>query len=97
MYGVEIPNGGVKEYTTNIITENMYTQVDIDGHSHGIFGSILDFKKDYKALSSDELYVTTKSGRRRIRETTSGWNFLIRYKDNIEEWMPLKRMKEYNP
>ena len=97
IYDVEFPDGTIKEYAANIIAENMYAQVDPDGHVHGILDSIIDFKKDDKALSKDDLYVTTKSGRRRIRETTSGWNFLIQFKDGSEVWMPLKRLKESNP
>ena len=97
VYEVEFPDGVIKEYAANIIAENMYAQVDPSGHSTGILDSILDFKKDNKALSGDDLYVTTKSGRRRIRETTSGWKFLIQYKDGSETWMTLKRLKESNP
>ena len=62
----------------------MYTQVDPDGHAHEILESIIDFKKNDKAQSKDDLYITTQSGRRRIRETTSGWNFFIQFKDGSE-------------
>ena len=75
----------------------MYAQVDPDGHSHGILDCIVDFKKDDKALSKDDMYVITKSGRRRMRETTTGRDFLIRYKDDSEQWIPLKLLKESNP
>ena len=84
IYDVEFPDGTIKEYAANVIADNMYAQVDPDGHAHGILESIIDFKKDDKALSKDDLYVTTKSGRRRIRQTTSGWNFLIQFKDGSE-------------
>ena len=47
--------------------------MDLNGHSIGILDSILDFKKDDKALRGDNLYITTKTGRCRIRERTSGW------------------------
>ena len=89
---VEFHDGAIKEYAANIIAENMYAQVDPDG----ILDNTIDFKKDGKALSKDDLYVTTKSGRRCIRETTSSRNVLIQYKDNSEIWMPLKRLKESN-
>ncbi len=84
VYNVEFPDGVVKEYAANVIAENMYAQVDPDGHTHSILDSIIDFKKDDKALSSDDLYVTTKSGRPCIRGTTSRWNFLIQFKDGSE-------------
>ena len=67
----------------------MYSQVDPDVRSHGILYSIIDFKMDEKALSGDDLYVITKSGRRRIKHTTSGWKILIQYKDGSEQWITL--------
>ena len=63
-----------------IMAENMYAQVDSDGHNTGIFYSIIDFNKDDKALTKCDLYITTKSGCCCMMETTSGWNFLIQYK-----------------
>ena len=41
-YDVEFPNGQVKEYGTNIIAENMLTQVDSDGYSLSLMDSIID-------------------------------------------------------
>ena len=32
-----------------------------------------------------------------MRETKCGWDFLIRYKDESEQWVPLKLLKESNP
>ena len=32
IYDVEFPDGEIKEYGANVITENMYSQVDSDGH-----------------------------------------------------------------
>lgn len=84
VYNVEFPDSGIKEYAADIISENIYAQVDPDGHATGILSSIIYFKKHDKALSKDDLYVITKRGRCRIRETTSGWNFLIQYKDDSE-------------
>ena len=31
IYNVEFPNGSIKEYSTNVISENTLTQVDDDG------------------------------------------------------------------
>ena len=42
MCNVEFSNGQVKEYGTNIIAENMLTQVDLDGYSLSLMDSIID-------------------------------------------------------
>ena len=70
IYDVEFPDGIIKEYTTNIIAENMYTQVDQYGSSRVILGRILNFKEDDTALSKNNTYITNKSGCHRIRQLT---------------------------
>ena len=42
IYDVEFPDGQVKEYATNIIAENMLTQVDSDGMSTTLMEAIVD-------------------------------------------------------
>ena len=67
VYDVEFPDGVVVEYAANIIAENIYAQVDPDGHVTGILDYILRYKKDDTTLSKDDLYITTQSGRHRMR------------------------------
>ena len=45
----------------------------------------------------NDMYVTTKSGKRQMQQTTNGWKLLIQWKDGSQQWIPLKLMKEYNP
>ena len=97
VYDVEFPNGEIKEYSANSIAENMYRQVDADGFSHTLLDSIQDHRKDGNAVERADGYVTTRSGRRRMRETTSGWFFKVLWKDGSEQWIPLNIMKESNP
>ena len=97
VYDVEFDNGEVKEYAANVIAESMYAQVDADGHSHTMLDSIIDHMKTSDAVERSDMFITTPSGTRRHRETTSGWKFLILWKNGTEEWIPLKLMKEYNP
>lgn len=73
LYDVEFPNGQIKHYSANIIAENMYSQVDADGYSTTILESIVDYKKDSKAVDKAGKYVITKSGQKRLRKTTVGW------------------------
>ena len=98
LYDVEFPDGQVKEYSANVIAENMYSQVDADGFSNVLMEAIVDYKKDDTvAVPMSDKYVYNKRGVRRLRKTTSGWKFLIRWRDGNEAWIPLKDMKEANP
>ena len=61
-YDVEFPNGQVKEYGTNIIAENMLTQVDSDGYSLSLMDSIIDHQRDpSQPIPMEDKHITTKS------------------------------------
>lgn len=97
VYDVEFPDGDVREYSANIIAENMYAQVDADGFSHMLLDYIADYKKDGNAIDKADSYVITKSGRRRLRKSTNGWHLQVKWKDGSSQWIPLKILKESNP
>ena len=65
-----------KEYAANVIAESMYAQVDANGYSHTMLDSIVDYKKSSDAVERADMFITTKNGTRRRRETTTGWDLL---------------------
>ena len=97
IYDVEFPDGAVKQYAANTIAENMYSQLDSDGYSQTILDGIIDYSKDGQAVSMEDKYVITRTGTRRLRETTIGWKLLVKWKDGSEQWIALKLLKESNP
>ena len=42
-------------------------------------------------------YITTKTGTRRLRQTTVGWKFLVEWANSSRQWIDLKLLKESNP
>ena len=55
VYDIEFPDGTVKEYSANIIAENMLTQVDSDGFTMTMMEGIIDHKIDTDvAVSKDD-------------------------------------------
>ena len=44
VYDVEFPDGEVREYSANTLAENIYAQVDTEGHSYNILDGIVDYK-----------------------------------------------------
>jgi hypothetical protein len=97
IYDVEFPDGVVKQYAANTIADNMYSQVDNEGHSQSLLKSIIDYKKDGHAVAKSDMYIYTKSGQRRLCQTTTGWKLLVQFRDGSEQWIPLKVLKETNP
>ena len=60
----------MKQYAENVISENMYSQADSDGHTANILDVIVDYSKDDTSVPISEKYVTTRSGTRRLLHTT---------------------------
>ena len=96
-YEVEFPDGTTDVFTANIIAENLFAQLDDEGNSYSILSEIVDHRKDGSAASKDDLFVTTKTGVMRRRQTTKGWKLLISWKDGSLSWVSRKEIKESNP
>ena len=97
LYDVEFPDGQVKEYTANVIAENLLSQVDDEGFTITRLDAILDHKKSPDALEQQDAYTIDKRGVKRLRKTTTGWMLKIRWHDQSEQWVPLSVLKETNP
>ena len=72
VYDVEFPDGGVKEYSANVIAENILSQVDDEGVLLTVFDSILEYTKDDSAIEKKDLYFKIRSGAKHMRKTTCG-------------------------
>jgi hypothetical protein len=79
------------------MAENIYAQVDSEGHSYNILDGIVDYKKESNAISKSDEYIRTKSGQKRMRKSTASWKLLVAWKDGSEQWIPLSVMNESNP
>ena len=98
IYEVEFMDGQVREYGANLIAENMLTHVDSDGFSTTMMEGIIDHRKDEgKAIPVSDGYIVSRSGQKRRRQTTKGWELLVRWKDQTESWIHLKDLKEAHP
>ena len=95
VYDVEFPDVIVRGYSSNIIAENMLTQVDSDGFSLTNMDGIIDYKKDEStAVSKAYMHVMTRHGQKQVQNTTSGSKFILKWKDETESWIHLNDLKE---
>ena len=62
MYEVEFLDGSMEAVMVNLIAENLYSQMDAEGHSFSMIKEIIDQHKDGHALSKDDGFIITKSG-----------------------------------
>ena len=97
VYDVEFPDGAVCEYSANVIAQNVYSNLDEDGHFQHVFDCIEYYSKDDQEIPMKDKYIITKQVSKRLRKTTVGWKLLVRWKDNSTDWVTLKIMKESYP
>ena len=48
-------------------------------------------------MKQQDAFIITKRGTKRRKETTKGWELLIRWKDGGTDWVALKDIKESYP
>ena len=60
--------------------------------------AIVDFKKDVATVVPiDDKHLVTRTDQGRLRKTTQGWSFLVRWKDGTESWVKLAELKDSYP
>ena len=89
-------DGSKEIYSSNIIMENIYTQVDDEGRMFVLMDEIIDHKKDDSAIPiSEGTFVSNNSVRK--KRTTRGWKLLVQCKDGTTSWARLADIKESFP
>ena len=81
LYGVEYPDGTTGQLASNIIAENMMSQVDSEGHHYQVLTEVTDHKKDDSAIAKVDGFIKSISGKIYRNRTTCGWKILVEWKD----------------
>ena len=56
LYKVEFPDGSSDTFSANMIAENLFSQVDQEGHSHVVLDEIVDHHSNGNAVSKDDAF-----------------------------------------
>ena len=62
--------------------------------SSSLFHQIVDHKSTGEAIKMKDKYIITRTGTKRMRQTTVGWPFLFKWRDRSQQWVDLKVLKE---
>ena len=81
----------------NIIADNMFAQVDENGHSYLMLDAITGHRSSEDVVTSTDQYMILKNGQRKLRQTTRGWDLCVQWRTGDEQWLPLRVLKESNP
>ena len=94
-YSVRMPNSEIREYTANLIAENLFAQCDEDGTYRVLFDEIIDHKHDETAIPiGKDTYFDKRYGKNLPIQNFQGWFLCVRWKDDSLSWVPLKHMYE---
>lgn len=97
VYDVLFPDGSIQQYSANTIAENIYSQVDEDGHRYQLMEHILDHRSDGRAVRKEDAFTVSRNGSKSRRQTTRGWYLQVQWKDGTDSWVSLRELKESHP
>ena len=97
MYEAEYLDGGRMSLAANSIAENLFTQIDDKGNQQVLMDEIIGHQSNEHVMKQQDAFITTKTGTKRRRETTKGWELLVQWKDGGTDWIALKDIKESYP
>ena len=97
MYEVEFADGEKASLAANYKAENLFTLVDDEGNRQVLMNEIIDYRTNGTDLKQQDAFIMTKTGTKRRRETTKGWELLIEWKDGSTNWVSLKDIEESYP
>ena len=97
VYEVEFADGYKASLTANAIAENLFSQVDDEGNRFVMLDSIVDHRVNGEELQKDHAFIISSNGGKRRKETTTGWEILLQWKDGSTTWETLKDVKECYP
>lgn len=92
-YDVKFSDGATESYTTNMIAEHLYSQVDTEGNAFNIIKAIINHKSDKTAVKRPASGPLDK----RARHTTRGWKLECELSDGTTTWFDLKDLKNGSP
>ena len=68
-----------------MIASNIFQESDADGYSSLFLYHIIDHKHSGNAVSMEDKFFVTKSGTKRMCQTTVGWKLLIQWNDESHQ------------
>ena len=96
-YEVEFLDGDSEILTPDLIAENIIARVDDEGFEHIMLDEIEDHCILEDTIPKSKGTFITKSGNKRKKRTTCGWELLVRWKHGSSNWVSLKDLKESYP
>ena len=79
--------------STNLIADNMFSQVDDEEHILVIFEEIVDVRSNQDTIKESDSLFLSSNGSKSRRKTTEGWDILIKWKNGSTTRNKVKNVK----
>ena len=96
-YHLKFPDRSSEVYSANKIGENIFSQMDDEGNLFTLLSEIMDHRTNKHAVKGPDRWHTTKTGQKRRKMTTKGWELLCGWNDSTSSWVKLTDLKESFP
>ena len=97
MYEVKYRDGYVATMASNAITDNLFAKFDQGGNIFLLIESIINTRTNGMQKLQQYDFFITKSGTKRRKNTSKGWEVCIQQKDVSTTWNKLKDTKDSYP
>lgn len=99
MYIIKMIDGVEMDLQHNFIAQNIFSQCDSEGRRFLLLDEIADVHCNNDAVKKDDdnAFTISKNGNKHPTITTKGREMLCTFKDQSQDWVPLKDMKASNP
>ena len=89
IFTVKFGEDEYRDFSANVILENLYDQVDDQANSYSILKGITSHRKSDAALRPEDAWMSTASGVRKRKITTKCWTFHVEWEDGTTTWLTL--------
>ena len=72
LYHVEFPDGGIGEFTTNVIPESLYSNIDEEGYDLGLLDGIISHRKLENAVPKEKGWYEQTELKRGLSQPVDG-------------------------
>ena len=97
IYDIMFMDGTVQQLAANRIALSTFEHFNSEGFTTKILDQFQIHRKTYEAIEKSDRYTKYSKGRRSRKITMRGYDFLTKFRDGSESWIPLADLKEYNP
>lgn len=97
LYDVEYEDGTVDRMFANAIAENIWQQTDDEGRVSFVMKEITGHRYNNRALSSDDSWIISNNGEKKMKKTTDGVEIEIEWNDGSTDWLSLAEVKQGYP